>query len=137
MSARLLARAGVLAGTALTAALGFAGLAPAHAAAAMTMPATAPGTVTRALPSAMPDQMLVPVHDGSAARCRCECCPGSDCVCCAGGPTGGPVCRCCIGDADSAMGATRHTAGHVRAGCCPTGCACDGMCGACGGAASA
>lgn len=137
MRTRVLARAGVIAGTALLAAAGFAGLARAHAVTAMTMPVMGPGAVTRAMPAHMPGGMLMPVRAGSATLrwCAC-CCPGSDCACCTGGPTGAAAVRCCRGDDDSVMGAVAlHAADHARVGCCP--CACNCPCGACGGDALA
>jgi hypothetical protein len=136
MRARALARAGILAGTTLTAALGVAGLAQARTATATAMSVAAPDSVTRVLPAAMPEEMVMPDHTGFVTQDRCECCPPSDCACCTGNPAGAAVCRCCCGDGDAVTGAARHTADH-RVGCCPTTCVCECTCGACGGEASA
>jgi hypothetical protein len=116
MRLRPLARAGIIAGTALTATAGFAGLAQAHTA---TMPATTSmgtvrmaGTISaqsfRGMPAAATAAWT------AADPCRCpadDCCPG----CCTD-----PACPCCCPDGTMAP-AREHPTSH-RAGtdyCCP------------------
>ncbi|CCB75454.1 exported protein of unknown function [Streptantibioticus cattleyicolor NRRL 8057 = DSM 46488] len=111
MRLRLLARAGILAGTALTATASIAGLAQAHA-------ATHPATASMPSMAAMAAPVSVTSAGLRAVAMPCDCRPpGTDCCrdCCTA-----PACRCCDPGGTRTRAPRESGRHHGGADCCPT-----------------